>query len=77
MVLAIIVFVLVALVVLLTLWQMPSANQEDDHGVRTVSSLPATLPLAGGQTDRDRGAFAETAVQFHRARMLVLDDPAA
>ncbi len=77
MVLAIIVFVLVALVVILTLWQLPSANQVDDHGVRRVSSLPATLPLAGRQTDRNRCALAQATVQLHRAPVLVLNDPAA
>lgn len=78
MVLAIILFVLVVLAVILTLWHMPAANSQDD-GVRTVWAGPVaiSLPIARRQPNGDCCALTQLAVQLHRARVLVLDDPAA
>ncbi len=77
-VLAIIVLILVVLAVILTLWQMPAANRQNDDGVHTVWTAPASpdlLLVARRQANRDRCALAHATVQLHCARVLVLNDP--
>ena len=54
-VLAIIVLILVVLAVILTLWQMPAANRQNDDGVHTVWTAPASpdfLLVARRQTNQ-------------------------